>query len=270
MQYPSTAWIGAFYRERYWSLYDIGGIEHEAESSRKRTAQMLEEIFPADREIKSLLDIGCGTGGMLRSARERWPDAEIRGVDPSEDSVRRCREYGFEVEQVDEMTQVKLRDPRTFDLLTIIHVAEHLSQPVELISSATQYMDQDSLLYLDVPNIMSGRWNTINFIHLAHPQMFHRGSLERLLARCGLEAVEWKYGVAREWPWAIGVLARKRSGGPTPAQAVEPAGDPSVQQVVAHLRRHGNPPLPQGRLQQLRSRVARFRAVVRVAGWFRR
>ena len=244
VEYPSHAWIGGFYRDRYWSLYDIGGIEHEAESSRRRTAQMLEQVIPADREVQSLLDIGCGTGGMLRSARERWPDIQLQGIDPSEDAVQRCRGYGFDVQQVDDLTHIQLDKPRKFELLTIIHVAEHLVDPASLIGSAVAYMDDQSLLYLDVPNIMSGRWNSTNFIHLAHPQMFHRDSLDRLLQRCGLEAVRWTYAAAPEWPWAIGVLAKKRAGGAIDADQVPAAEPRQVRQVVQHVGRHINPPLP--------------------------
>ena len=258
VEYPSTEWIGAFYRDRYWSLYDIGGIEHEAASSRQRTAKMLEAVIPADRKIASLLDIGCGTGGMLRSARERWPAVEIQGIDPSEDAVARCRGYGFDVQQVSDMTRVQLERPRTFELVTIIHVAEHLVEPVNLIGSAAELMDDDGLLYLDVPNVMSGRWNSTNFIHLAHPQMFHRESLDRLLQRCGLEAVRWTYAAAPEWPWAIGVLARKRAGGAVSADQVPAAGADRVRKVADHVRRHVNPPLPQTGWSRVRRQLARI------------
>jgi ubiquinone/menaquinone biosynthesis C-methylase UbiE len=32
----------------------------------------------------SVLDIGCGTGRLLRAAAQRWPDAALYGVDPAE------------------------------------------------------------------------------------------------------------------------------------------------------------------------------------------
>jgi ubiquinone/menaquinone biosynthesis C-methylase UbiE len=40
----------------------------------------------------SILDVGCGTGRLLRKARERWPHARIIGVDPAEGMVNKARQ----------------------------------------------------------------------------------------------------------------------------------------------------------------------------------
>ncbi len=36
---------------------------------------------------KSILDVGCATGRLLRSAAHMWPEARLTGVDPSEDML---------------------------------------------------------------------------------------------------------------------------------------------------------------------------------------
>jgi ubiquinone/menaquinone biosynthesis C-methylase UbiE len=38
-----------------------------------------------------ILDIGCGTGRLLRSASARWPEAQLVGVDPAERMVLEAR-----------------------------------------------------------------------------------------------------------------------------------------------------------------------------------
>lgn len=40
----------------------------------------------------SILDVGCGTGRLLRAAHQRWPAAQLVGVDPAEGMVRVARE----------------------------------------------------------------------------------------------------------------------------------------------------------------------------------
>ena len=39
----------------------------------------------------SVLDIGCGTGRLLRAAAARWPEARLIGVDPAEGMVEVAR-----------------------------------------------------------------------------------------------------------------------------------------------------------------------------------
>lgn len=251
---PSMDWIADFYRDQYWSLYDIGGIEYEAEQSLRRTSQMLNGILTIHNTISSILDIGCGTGGMLRSARQYLPDARIYGIDPSHDAIARCRGYGFDVEYVEDISHVKLKASGTFDLITIIHVAEHLYDPIKLIASATKVMSDEGLIYIDVPDIMSRKWNGADFIHIAHLQSFHRESLRRLLDRCGLEPVAWKYGLAKEWPWAIGVLARKSSLiGMMRAESVSPLPRHKINRIIKHIQRHTNPPLPNTLVRRMKS-----------------
>ena len=39
-----------------------------------------------------IVDIGCGTGRLLRKIRERWPYARLIGVDPAEGMVKKARQ----------------------------------------------------------------------------------------------------------------------------------------------------------------------------------
>jgi len=43
-------------------------------------------------EPATIIDVGCGTGRLLRSAKERWPTARLIGVDPSEGMIEIARQ----------------------------------------------------------------------------------------------------------------------------------------------------------------------------------
>ena len=38
-----------------------------------------------------IVDVGCGTGRLLRKIRERWPHARLIGIDPAEGMVQKAR-----------------------------------------------------------------------------------------------------------------------------------------------------------------------------------
>ena len=44
---------------------------------------LIEKERPA-ASIQSIIDVGCGTGRLLRAAALRWPQARLFGVDPAE------------------------------------------------------------------------------------------------------------------------------------------------------------------------------------------
>ena len=50
------------------------------------------DLADCEAEPKSILDVGCGTGPLLRKAEERWPDARLLGIDPAEGMVEKARQ----------------------------------------------------------------------------------------------------------------------------------------------------------------------------------
>lgn len=48
---------------------------------------VLELATKTVRQPASVLDVGCGTGKLLRSLRSHWPEAQLIGVDPAEGMI---------------------------------------------------------------------------------------------------------------------------------------------------------------------------------------
>jgi len=63
---------------------------------------MLGEVAP-DQPVNHIVDVGCGTGRLLRRAAVRWPAAVLVGVDPAESMIDVARrltpQATFEVAQ---------------------------------------------------------------------------------------------------------------------------------------------------------------------------
>jgi len=52
---------------------------------------MLEAVASERGAPESVLDVGCGTGRLLRNVRRRWPSARLVGVDPADGMIAVAR-----------------------------------------------------------------------------------------------------------------------------------------------------------------------------------
>lgn len=72
------------------------GIQEVAPSLYAHYLLTLQEIDPA-----TLLDVGCGGGGFIKSIIGNFPDAKMKGIDLSPSMVSRAKENGVDSECID-------------------------------------------------------------------------------------------------------------------------------------------------------------------------
>ena len=87
---PSSEDIDRFHRwsrtyERSLGQFFFFGPVH-------RAVLNLVEAHLGGRMPESVLDVGCGTGRLLRRAAVRWPTARLVGVDPAEGMIELAQE----------------------------------------------------------------------------------------------------------------------------------------------------------------------------------
>lgn len=191
-----------------------------------RCVERAEQIFNAiddnfPQAPKNYLDVGCGQGAMIAEFRKRYPTAQCIGVEPSADAADFCRRrHGVRVEalQWDSLDSDMLPGP--FDVITLIHVLEHVVDPVDVLTKAVDRLSSNGRIYVEVPDLLSDRWSGKDFFHIAHVWYFHELALRNLFLRCGLDVTAVTRGAAEVWPWAIGFVGKASMKGPQPAEAV--------------------------------------------------
>lgn len=102
-------------------------------------------------EEKSLLDVGCGTGDFLQFAQKNnWT---VSGIEPNEDarqiSNSKTNNSVYNIEQLLEFKN------RSFDVITLWHVLEHLPNLEEHISILKSLLKKKGTLIIAVPNYKS-------------------------------------------------------------------------------------------------------------------
>ena len=140
-----------------------------------------------DRPPGRALDIGCGRGILLAKLRERgW---EVEGTELSGDAARYAREtLGLKVE-AKSLQELHYPD-RSFDLIILWHVLEHLHDPQAMLAEIHRILKPDGLFLVAVPNFGSweARMGKRHWFHLnvpGHLLHFTKGTIERDLRRAG-------------------------------------------------------------------------------------
>jgi SAM-dependent methyltransferase len=184
----------SLYREDYYS-----GIE--AASNTKTAswlgANLLRRLFRRavikgrrravlTRQTGRVLDVGCGNGDFLVSLKERgW---EAYGTDFSNAACEFARAKGISVHQ-GPLASASFSG-KLFDVVTLWHVLEHLSDPTVELIEIRRILRDDGLLIIQVPNSNSITLKLcgIHWLPLdlpRHLQHFTPSTLNQLLRQTG-------------------------------------------------------------------------------------
>lgn len=138
------------------------------------------------------LDVGCGIGLHLALLQERgWTPC---GIEPSADaaSVARRQTHGGEGEIMVSTVEDAEWPPKSFELVTMFHVLEHVHDPVGVLRKVGGWLGDEGLLRIRVPNVASAesrffgsRWFGLDVPrHLYH---FSPHTLETVLTVAGFK-----------------------------------------------------------------------------------
>jgi 2-polyprenyl-3-methyl-5-hydroxy-6-metoxy-1,4-benzoquinol methylase len=167
----------------------------------KRTGLSADEVYPAVNQIqatkllgdlqhlvsgKRLLDVGCGTGGLVRTATGLgW---EALGIDLSHAAVELCRQHDVRAQQTSFFDSTL--DNATFDLIVMSELIEHVANPLEFLRRANELLAVGGALYLTTPNwaslgrrVLGTDWRPLDPEHLSY---FTPRTLRRAADQAGL------------------------------------------------------------------------------------
>jgi trans-aconitate methyltransferase len=216
--------------DHYARLYEAD-LAREAEWLERTAgpkADSVEQLLAAGSlRPRLLVELGCGTGALVRECQRRRLAREFLAVDQSEPALRRLRETAPDIEVVQaDVATMDLAARGPIDVLLVSHVLEHLEQPRAFLESLVAKADFGHLL-VEVPleDLPLVRWRhrgedrTDN--RAGHVQFFTAATFRALLEAAGLEVVATRRYVPILDRETIRFLAAKN--GLTPAQAFRQA-----------------------------------------------
>lgn len=172
------AYFDRWYRDRRYCVRSSLYLER-----RVRLAVAVAEYF-LEREVRSVLDVGCGEGAWLAPLRRARPRVAYLGLDPSEYAVAR---YGRRrnVRPASFGQLAELRFGRTFDLIVCSDVLHYLP-PRELTRGLAGLVEMlEGVAYLDTLTVEDRPMGDLTGFH-ARSAVWYRRSFRRAgLTGCG-------------------------------------------------------------------------------------
>ncbi len=177
-----------FYAETYRKIYQ-GDPEPTAKDlyvQKNRAAFLIGFLRRQKFEIPSrILDVGASSGMLLAAFREAF-GGWTSGVEPGD----AYREYAHNrgLEMYPSLEALAAADPEPYDLVSLIHVLEHLPNPVATLAMIREnLLAADGCLLVEVPNFYAH-----DSYELAHLACFTPHTLHETLKMAGFKSVKIK------------------------------------------------------------------------------
>lgn len=136
------------------------------------------------------LDVGCAEGTLL--ALTRAHGLEVQGLEIDVNHSRFAREVRHL--QVLPMTlETAPLTPASFDLVSFVHVAEHLVHPVQVLGVGHRLLRDEGLLYVEVPNMNQPLPGLRHFFRPKHNFYFTANTLRAVVSKAGFAPLRLGY-----------------------------------------------------------------------------
>jgi 2-polyprenyl-3-methyl-5-hydroxy-6-metoxy-1,4-benzoquinol methylase len=155
-------------------------------------AKYFLSLLKGGEKALNILDIGCAEGRLLKAFHEKG--CKCCGIEHKDYPESRFLESDRIVYIQRDLESVQLPD-RSYDLIFIWHVLEHMDNPVAVIAKSCSLLAENGILILAVPNFssMEAKIFKQSWFHLDipwHKYHFTKKSLEYLVEKNNLRIVK--------------------------------------------------------------------------------
>lgn len=142
--FPSKQYLNAYYSRQ--ASY-TNGLKNEP-LIRERSHKILKKLRQIAPYAKTVCDVGSSYGFFLDEAQKKG--YMPTGIEPSRQIANHAKRNYHIPTFIGELKDYKV--PKQFDIVTCIHVIEHVSNPKEFISHLLKLVAPGGILYIETPN----------------------------------------------------------------------------------------------------------------------
>lgn len=183
---PSPDELDAFYNSDYDRTTYFSPV------TEKRYNELLDG-FEKYRKTGKILDLGCGYGFFLETAKKRgW---EVYGTEVSSEACQICRDKGIQM-HCGKFEEAEFEE-ELFDVVVSFEVIEHLQNPVDIVNGIQRVLRKGGLCYITTPNFnaylrykLKGKYDVIDYPN--HLSYFTSKTLRKLFEEKQFKSLKTK------------------------------------------------------------------------------
>ena len=185
------------YEEKLW------GGSNESLSVFSLNSLKLKTLLDHLGHIKgSVIEVGCGGGGIVKAIKRSRPDLEVYGVDISKNAIEFAKKnsegVNFIIGDIDKLTF----NQKSFDAVVVFDVLEHIQDDKRALTEIKRILKPKGILSLFVPLdgspfTLQGIAKSLGFIpkktYAGHVHQYSEKEVINLLKESGFLVKEKKY-----------------------------------------------------------------------------
>jgi len=149
---------------------------------------------------KKILEVGCGEG-IFASAVKKKMNAEVWGVELSDDAAKKAEKVIDKVFHADFTTIINTLPQNNFDCIVFNDVLEHIPDPFTLLENIKVLLKENGCVVCSIPNVRyignlvelllkkDWQYKDGGILDITHFRFFTKKSIERMFSNAGYELV---------------------------------------------------------------------------------
>ncbi len=223
--------LTGYYESVYRAPIHLDNLDEERRSLIQTRTQLLKEHIQERRG--KLLEIGCGEGFFLQKVIREGFDAT--GIEPSVEYSKVCYRIAPQANIFTKSFE-EFETKDRFDIICSFFVLEHVIDATTFLNKCHEFLNQDGILYLEIPDVELYPKQLSDMIWHEHIYHFSRTTIQRFLMKTGFEAIDI-YSPGPSYQFGIAVFAKKISEKDTKCRTYLP-DSPAHNLAFESLRRH--------------------------------
>ncbi len=167
----------------------------DEEDSEWKAGQVVKILERNHLTPKSIVEVGCGAGGVLASLSEVLPDINYSGFDIAPDASKFWTKHASRKIKFSIGDFLK-EETGQFEVLLLLDVFEHVPDPFDFLSALIRRADYYIFhIPLDLSAISVVRESPLLTVRrkVGHIHYYTKGLAVSLLQECGYQIMDWSY-----------------------------------------------------------------------------